>query len=78
MTNAILYCTCPFQDCRCREPRFFSQCPAPNWVGDGFCDDENNVESCGFDLDDCCPKKNSKDDYNEFCTECKCHRDAIP
>merc|ERR1712012_1261432 len=26
-----------------------SGCGSPNWVGDNFCDDENNNAECGFD-----------------------------
>ena len=25
-----------------------------NYVGDGYCDDQNNNEECGFDGGDCC------------------------
>ena len=31
-----------------------NECPYPTWQGDGYCDDENNVESCDFDGGDCC------------------------
>ena len=24
------------------------------WSGDGFCDDESNIEECDFDGGDCC------------------------
>ena len=26
-----------------------------SWLGDGWCDDSNNNEGCGFDAGDCCP-----------------------
>ncbi len=40
-----------------------------SWIGDGGCDDVNNVEGCFFDGGDCC-----LDDVNtEFCTDCECH-----
>ena len=29
-------------------------CEAPQWKGDGICDDDNNVESCDWDGGDCC------------------------
>ena len=45
-------------------------CPSPNWQGDGYCDDENNIEECGFDLGDCCEEKNARWDY--YCKECRC------
>ncbi|MEC9465872.1 MAG: hypothetical protein VX834_08815 [Myxococcota bacterium] len=25
-----------------------------NWLGDGWCDEQNNIEACGFDDGDCC------------------------
>ena len=31
-----------------------TDCAVPNWKGDGWCDDENNVASCDFDGGDCC------------------------
>ena len=26
-----------------------------SWVGDGYCDDSNNIEECSYDMGDCCP-----------------------
>jgi hypothetical protein len=26
-----------------------------NWLGDGYCDSNNNQEACGYDSGDCCP-----------------------
>ena len=41
----------------------------PYYIGDGWCDDENNNESCGFDGGDCCgPNVNT-----QYCTECICY-----
>ena len=41
----------------------------PHWIGDGWCDDENNNESCGFDGGDCCgPNVDT-----QYCTECICY-----
>ena len=43
-------------------------------LGDGFCDDEANTESCLYDLGDCC-------DYTDYsksrslCTQCFCQAD---
>ena len=42
--------------------------PTPNWIGDGYCDDENNNAGCGFDGGDCC----GPDIKTAFCTECQC------
>lgn len=47
-----------------------TDCMLPDWVGDGFCDDENNVESCNFDQGDCCEKKHQN--WNFFCNQCLC------
>ena len=38
------------------------------YIGDGYCDDQNNVESCGYDKGDCCGDDVQKD----YCTECLC------
>ena len=40
---------------------------SPQFIADGFCDDENNNQNCFFDGGDCC--------FNVatvFCSECKC------
>ena len=45
-----------------------SNCEAPQWFGDNFCDDFNNNSECGFDGGDCCG-----DDVNTmYCSECAC------
>ena len=46
-----------------------SDCPLPLYVGDGFCDDLNNINSCNFDGGDCCLETVITD----FCTECICY-----
>ena len=38
------------------------------WVGDGFCDDINNNEACGYDDGDCCGLSMEKN----FCVDCTC------
>ena len=38
------------------------------WVGDGFCDDINNNEACGYDDGDCCGLSMKKN----FCVKCIC------
>ena len=45
-------------------------CTIPEWIGDGFCDDENNNAQCQFDLGDCCNNKNPG--WDQFCTVCEC------
>ena len=41
----------------------------PNWIGDGYCDDETNNEECSYDGNDCCgPNVNTN-----WCTECICY-----
>merc|ERR1719174_1036384 len=42
-------------------------CGAPNWKGDGNCDDNNNNAGCTWDGGDCCGAKNFA-----YCKECKC------
>ena len=46
----------------------FEGCPHPHWIGDGFCDDENNNDDCSFDGGDCCGSSVS----TMFCSECLC------
>ena len=42
----------------------------PQWIGDGYCDDENNTLGCGWDGGDCCG--NDTDGWNQNCNECLC------
>ena len=37
-------------------------------MGDGFCDDSNNIEDCGYDEGDCCGLTSKK----HFCVDCTC------
>ena len=39
------------------------------YIGDGYCDDENNNEMCEFDQGDCCLEEVKTD----FCTDCICY-----
>ena len=39
----------------------------PAWIGDGYCDDENNNEKCQWDGDDCCNGGST-----EYCGVCEC------
>lgn len=43
-------------------------CENANWNGDGFCDDSNNKEECGWDDGDCC----GKDVDTTICYFCQC------
>ena len=38
------------------------------WIGDGSCDDDYNIQECGYDGGDCCGSENVYD----FCSLCKC------
>ena len=38
------------------------------YIGDGFCDDDNNNEYCGYDGNDCC----LEDLKTNYCTICQC------
>ena len=39
-----------------------------DWVGDGFCDDKNNIEACEYDDGDCCGLSVKEN----FCVDCSC------
>ena len=44
------------------------QCANPSWMGDGYCDDMNNIVECNFDGGDCCgPNVNTA-----YCNQCQC------
>merc|ERR1712151_117286 len=61
------YCTV----CKCKDPNYKpSACVKPSLKGDGYCDDENNVKSCGFDGGDCC-----KGGDKTYCTVCQCKKE---
>ena len=42
-------------------------CPKSFWIGDGHCDDENNIPECNFDGGDCCI-----DTEQKHCQKCEC------
>ena len=51
------YCTY----CNCKDPKHADKgcnatCTAPEYIGDGNCDDENNNCGCKYDKGDCCGK----------------------
>ena len=39
----------------------------PSWIGDGYCDDDNNNEGCYWDGDNCC-----NGGFHNFCAICEC------
>ena len=43
-------------------------CEYPNWIGDDFCDDQNNNEDCEWDGGDCCGSNVN----TEYCDDCDC------
>ena len=47
-----------------------TNCAAPHWFGDNFCDDENNTADCGFDGGDCC--NNEGPGWDNYCADCEC------
>ena len=59
------------KECKCKDPSFGGtvdkDCPKSYWVGDGNCDDENNVPECNFDGGDCCIDTEQKQ-----CQKCEC------
>ena len=47
-------------------------CYEADWKGDGYCDDDNNNEFCGFDGGDCCLDYDDWPDRDWFCNDCEC------
>ena len=41
-----------------------------HYIGDGYCDDENNNVGCQFDGGDCCD--NDYYNWNDYCDDCHC------
>ena len=50
-----------------------SVCPFWQIIGDGYCDDEANIEECGYDFGDCCHWEN---DFS-LCQDCFCKSPPI-
>lgn len=46
-------------------------CSLPKYQGDTYCDDANNVYTCGWDGGDCCAKK-GEHVKTKYCHECLC------
>ena len=47
------------------------------FLGDGFCDDENNFSNCEYDQDDCCLLNEYAHSYCEICL-CKSNETNYP
>ena len=43
-------------------------CQETNYIGDGYCDDFNNLEDCDFDGGDCC----GPNVLTDYCFDCTC------
>merc|ERR1711935_359257 len=41
------------------------------WIGDSFCDDQNNNPECDFDGGDCCPEEPANG-WDQYCSDCEC------
>ena len=41
-----------------------------NWIGDSYCDDENNNAACQFDGGDCC-NDDAYSSWDDFCSVSK-------
>ena len=60
--------------CQCLDPAYFiTEAPASSgcsdaWIGDGYCDDDNNNVVCGYDGGDCCGDSVSMN----YCSICAC------
>ena len=75
--NANDFC----QECLCKTnetnyPISFATQPGydcvSDWIGDGFCDDENNYSWCQYDNGDCCHQQTAYENANNYCIECLC------
>ena len=66
-------------DCSCLEPTTTTttttaSTPPANciqgWIGDNYCDDQNNNEACQYDGGDCC--NNTMPGWDTWCSDCLC------
>ena len=46
-----------------------NSCPYWHITGDGYCDDEANIEECGYDFKDCCQMESDR----TLCQDCFCY-----
>lgn len=63
---SLEFCT----TCACLQTTSLDNCSSSSigFIGDLYCDDENNNEECLFDAGDCCPIN----PLTQFCSECAC------
>merc|ERR1712223_1070818 len=47
-----------------------SEC-VDSWIGDNYCDDQNNNAACEFDGGDCC-QDNPSQGWDNYCSDCLC------
>ena len=47
------------------------------WIGDLFCNDENNKEECQWDGGDCCPDSDPMDGWDDYCNDCQCLNEPL-
>jgi len=47
-----------------------------SYIGDGYCDDDNNNDACQFDGGDCCDQTTIM--WNSYCYECECLTTPAP
>ena len=50
------------------ENLFDRRCQYWEIAGDGYCNDEANIEHCGYDLNDCCQMERDR----TLCSNCTC------
>ena len=74
-TFLCFYCYCldPTSNMTTSQNISTDSCLDPEWINDGFCDDENNNEACEWDGGDCC----GSDVDTLFCTQCECHKPTL-
>ena len=48
-------------------------CAKPEFQGDGWCDDDNNIASCDYDEGDCCGDPTKP----HYCVVCACHHEGV-
>ena len=63
-------------ECVCRVQETCASDGGHPLAGDGFCNDETNIEGCLFDGLDCCEIVGydyTKDPITTYCEECVCH-----
>ena len=53
-------------------PLFQVGCEDSSWVGDGYCDDGNNIIGCNYDGGDCCLLEACKLKKMNWCSDESC------